>query len=190
IEPQVRTVLSEPVGGEPKAVETQLSKAKTLHNEILAQGRLIDNAKDACEQLLKSLEGSLTAAELRQLEAPVLELAARHARAADALGARCAELEAALLQCQGLQDAVETQAHWLAQADNLFKNQYKPASLIRERLDEQVREQRIAHAELEARRPTLGKLLASARDAALTPSNARIAKKLEQRAEDIYASDL
>ncbi|XP_037296445.1 microtubule-actin cross-linking factor 1 isoform X21 [Manduca sexta] len=187
IEPQVRTVLSEPVGGEPKAVETQLSKAKTLHNEILAQGRLIDNAKDACEQLLKSLEGSLTAAELRQLEAPVLELAARHARAADALGARCAELEAALLQCQGLQDAVETQAHWLAQADNLFKNQYKPASLIRERLDEQVREQRIAHAELEARRPTLGKLLASARDAALTPSNARIAKKLEQRAEDIYA---
>lgn len=63
----------------------------------------------------------------------------------------------------------------------------KPASLIRERLDEQVREQRIAHNEVEARRPTLVKLLTSARDAALTPSNARIAKKLEQRAEDIYA---
>lgn len=69
---------------------------------------------------------------------------------------------------------------------NLFRNQYKPASLIRERLDEQVREQRLSLAELEARRPTLAKLLANARDAALTPSNARIAKKLEQRAEDIY----
>lgn len=46
IEPQVRSVLSEPVGGEPRAVESQLSKAKTLHNEILSQGRLIDNTKD------------------------------------------------------------------------------------------------------------------------------------------------
>jgi hypothetical protein len=63
----------------------------------------------------------------------------------------------------------------------------KPASLVRERLDEQVREQRISHAEVEARAPTLGKLLAGARDAARQPSNARIAKKLEQRAEEIYA---
>lgn len=46
IEPQIRSVLSEPVGGEPRAVESQLNKAKALHNEILAQGRLIDNAKD------------------------------------------------------------------------------------------------------------------------------------------------
>lgn len=46
IEPQARSVLSEPVGGEPRAVESQLSKAKTLHNEILSQGRLIDNVRD------------------------------------------------------------------------------------------------------------------------------------------------
>ncbi|XP_026728108.1 dystonin isoform X26 [Trichoplusia ni] len=186
IEPQVRSVLSEPVGGEPRAVESQLSKAKTLHNEIVSQGRLIDNVKDACEQLVKSLEGNLTPSEIRQLEVPVLDLTSRYKDLTEAVGSRCAELEAALLQCQGLQDAAETQAHWVGQAENLFKSQLKPASLIRERLDEQVREQRIAIAELEARRPTLAKLLASARDAALTPSNARIAKKLEQRADDIY----
>lgn len=46
MEPQVRAVLTEAVGGEPRAVETQLSRAKALHNEILSQGRLIDNAKD------------------------------------------------------------------------------------------------------------------------------------------------
>lgn len=67
-----------------------------------------------------------------------------------------------------------------------YRQQSKPASLIRERLDEQVREQRIAHQSLEGRRATLAKLVSSARDAAATPSNARIAKKLEQRAEDIY----
>ncbi|XP_075985145.1 dystonin-like protein short stop isoform X26 [Anticarsia gemmatalis] len=187
IEPQVRSVLSEPVGGEPRAVESQLSKAKTLHNEILSQGRLIDNARDACEQLVKSLEGNLTPSEIRQLEVPVIDLTSRYKDMSDAVGGRCTELEAALLQCQGLQDAAEAQAHWLSQAENALKTQYKPASLIRERLDEQVREQRLSLAELEARRPTLAKLLANARDAALTPSNARIAKKLEQRAEDIYA---
>lgn len=42
----MRAVLTEAVGGEPRAVETQLSRAKALHNEILSQGRLIDNAKD------------------------------------------------------------------------------------------------------------------------------------------------
>ncbi|XP_063629074.1 dystonin isoform X8 [Cydia splendana] len=186
VEPQARSVLSEPVGGEPRAVETQLARAKALHSEILAQGRLVDNAKDACDQLVKSLEGNLTPAEIRQLEVPVIDLTARYAELTGAVGSRCQELEAALLQCQGLQDAAETQAQWLQQAETLFKTQSKPASLIRERLDEQVREQRIAHASLEARRATLAKLLGQVRDAAANPSNARIAKKLEQRAEDIY----
>ncbi|XP_048001317.1 microtubule-actin cross-linking factor 1-like [Leguminivora glycinivorella] len=186
VEPQARSVLSEPVGGEPRAVETQLARAKALHSEILAQGRLVDNAKDACDQLVKSLEGNLTPSEIRQLEVPVLDLTARYAELSGAVGSRCQELEAALLQCQGLQDAAETQAQWLQQAETLFKTQSKPASLIRERLDEQVREQRIAHASLEGRRATLAKLLGQVRDAAANPSNARIAKKLEQRAEDIY----
>ncbi|XP_052740601.1 microtubule-actin cross-linking factor 1 isoform X26 [Bicyclus anynana] len=187
VEPQVRAVLTEAVGGEPRAVETQLSRAKALHNEILSQGRLIDNAKDACDQLVKSLESNLTPSEIRQLEVPVIEVTERYNELSDAVGSRCSELEAALLQCQGLQDAAETQAQWLTGVENTFKGQVKPVSLIRERLDEQVREQRLNHSEIEARRPTLNKLLSSARDAALTPSNARIAKKLEQRAEDIYA---
>ncbi|RVE46943.1 hypothetical protein evm_008422 [Chilo suppressalis] len=186
IEPQVRSVLSEPVGGEPRAVESQLAKAKALHGEILSQGRLIDNAKDACDQLVKSLEGNLTPSEIRQLEVPIIDLTARYKDIDGAVSSKCAELEAALLQCQGLQDAAETQAHWLGQVENVFKNQMKPASLIRERLDEQVREQRITHGEVEARRAALAQLLSAARDAARAPSNARIARKLEQRAEEIY----
>ncbi|XP_047540104.1 dystonin isoform X6 [Vanessa atalanta] len=186
-EPQVRAVVAEAVGGEPRAVEAQLGRARALHSDVLAQARLVASAKDACDQLVKSLEGNLTPSEIRQLEVPVIELTDRYNELTDAVGSRCAELEAALLQCQGLQDAAETQAQWLTTVENNFKGQSKGASLIRERLDDQVREQRLALSELEARRPTLHKLLASARDAALTPSNARIAKKLEQRAEDIYA---
>lgn len=53
VESQVRSVLSEPVGGEPRAVEAQLSKAKTLHNEIISQGRLVDNARDVSMVLVR-----------------------------------------------------------------------------------------------------------------------------------------
>ncbi|XP_022123578.2 dystonin isoform X29 [Pieris rapae] len=187
LEPQIRTVLSEGVAGEPRAVESQLSRAKTLHNEILSQGRLIDNVKDACDQLVKSLEGNLTPSEIRQLEVPVIELQDRYKEMSDAVAGKCGELESALLQCQGIQDAAETQANWLNQAENNYKTQTKPASLIRERLEEQIREQRISQAEVEGRRAALGQLQAAAREAALTPSNARIANKLEQRAQDIFS---
>ncbi|XP_062530271.1 microtubule-actin cross-linking factor 1 isoform X43 [Bombyx mori] len=184
VEPQVRGVLSEPVGGEPRAVEAQLSRAKHLHNEILAQGRLIDNAKDACDQLVKSLEGHLTPAEIRQLEVPVVDLTSRYHDLSEAVGSRCSELEAALLQCQGLQDSVEAQAHWLGEAEDLFKQQLGGASLVVARLEEQVREQRRAHAQLGGRRATLQAL---AHCAAAEPAPSRLAKKLEQRAQDIYA---
>ncbi|CAK1543368.1 unnamed protein product [Leptosia nina] len=187
LEPQIRSVLSEGVAGEPRAVEAQLSRAKTLHNEILSQGRLIDNVKDACDQLVKSLEGNLTPSEIRQLEVPVIELQERYAEISNAVAGKCGELEAALLHCQGLQDAAETQANWLNQAENNYKTQMKPASLIRERLEEQIREQRISQAEVEGRRAALAQLQAAAREAALTPSNARIANKLEQRAQDIFS---
>ncbi|CAH2057366.1 unnamed protein product, partial [Iphiclides podalirius] len=187
LEPQVRSALDEAVGGDPRAVEEQLQRIKALQNEILAQGRLIDNAKEACEQLLNSLEGSVTPSEIRQLEAPVAELAGRYHQLGEAVAARCSALEAALLQCQGLQDAVEAQAAWLAQAEDAFKAQQTGASLLRERLDEQVREQRAALAAAEARRAALAALLDAARQAARAPSNARLARKLEQRADDIYA---
>lgn len=46
MEPQYRAIVSEAVAGDPKAVEAQLTRAKALHNEMMAQSRLIDNAKD------------------------------------------------------------------------------------------------------------------------------------------------
>lgn len=52
MEPQCRAVISEAIAGDPKAVEAQLSRAKALHNEMLAQSRLIDNAKDVSLTLL------------------------------------------------------------------------------------------------------------------------------------------
>lgn len=57
IEPRVNKVLNEPIAGDPKGVEDQLNKAKSLNNEFIANGRLIDNAKHvSCTfMLIKSI---------------------------------------------------------------------------------------------------------------------------------------
>lgn len=44
--------LSEPVAADPHSLEDQLSRAKTLNSEFVAQGRLIDNAKMVSVSLL------------------------------------------------------------------------------------------------------------------------------------------
>ena len=44
-EPRANKVISESVGAEPKVVEEQLTRAKALNNEFVAQGRLIEAAK-------------------------------------------------------------------------------------------------------------------------------------------------
>ncbi|KOB79446.1 Dystonin [Operophtera brumata] len=164
------------------------SAYRTLEEKEAALSKLNNlpgQSEDACDQLVKSLEGNLTPSEIRHLEVPVIDLSSNYKDLTEAVGSKCAELEAALLHVIDLtsnyKDLTESISH--------NRNQSKPASLIRERLDEQVREHRIQQGELDSRRPTLGKLLSSARDAAMTPSNARIAKKLEQRAEDIYSKD-
>lgn len=67
------------------------------------------------------MEGHLTPADIRALEVPVIELENRYTQMSDLMGERCGQLEAALLHSQGLQDALEGQASWLNQAENLFK---------------------------------------------------------------------
>lgn len=47
-EPRANKLLSEPIAGDPKSVEDQLQNAKALNNEFVANGRLIDNAKQVC----------------------------------------------------------------------------------------------------------------------------------------------
>lgn len=50
-EPRAHQLLKEPIGGDPKVVEEQLQNAKALNNEFVANGRLIDNAKQVSQNL-------------------------------------------------------------------------------------------------------------------------------------------
>lgn len=61
-------LIGEPVGAELRALEEQLARAKALSSEFVANGRLIDAAKQACTSLLRSLEGQQSSAEMKAIE--------------------------------------------------------------------------------------------------------------------------
>lgn len=71
IEPRTTKLISEPLGAEPKAVEEQLGRAKSLNTEFMANGRLIDAVKHAVTSLLRSLEGQQSTADMEALEGEI-----------------------------------------------------------------------------------------------------------------------
>ena len=78
-EPKVSKLVSEPIGAEPKVVEDQLNRARALNNEIIANGKLIEDAKAAANNLLGSLDDSqMSPQERRQIEQTPKELQDRY----------------------------------------------------------------------------------------------------------------
>ncbi|XP_021923220.1 dystonin isoform X2 [Zootermopsis nevadensis] len=184
-EPRANKVLSEPIGAEPKTVEEQLNKAKTLNNEFVAQGRLVDAAKQSVAALLRSLEGQQTPGEMAALESPVVELEAKYNQLSDALADKCRALDTALVQSQGVQDALDGLMQWLNATENQLKSLMRPASLQKERLEEQLREHRLLQSDVDNHRPSVESVAQSAQELVATASNARLAKKIETKLRDV-----
>ncbi|XP_064211549.1 dystonin isoform X38 [Tribolium castaneum] len=186
-EPRAIKILDEPIGGDPKAVEEQLHRAKSLNNEFVANGRLIDNAKQATDALLNSLQGQISPAEMSRLEQPVIELDQKYNQLSNALADRCQELDTALVQSQGVQDALDGIMNWLNTAESQFKTMQKPASLIKERLDEQLREHRVFQSDIDTHISSIDSVYLSASELIASSSNARVAKKIETKLNDVKA---
>ncbi|XP_032688473.1 microtubule-actin cross-linking factor 1 isoform X36 [Odontomachus brunneus] len=187
VEPKVHRVISEPIAAEPKQVEDQLSKAKALNNEFLANERLVDNAKHSVEALLHSLEGQLTINEANNLEEPVKALEDKYKQLSNALAEKCQELDTALVRSQGVQDALDGLVAWLNNVESQFKSLQRPASLQKERLEEQQREQRLLQADLDSHRLSVETITANAQDLLLNSSNVRIAKRIESKLKDVQS---
>jgi chromosome segregation ATPase len=71
--------------------------------------------------LLRSLEGQQTPAEMAALETPVVELEDKYKQLSDALADKCRALDTALVQSQGVQDALDGLMQWLNATENQLK---------------------------------------------------------------------
>ncbi|XP_015177047.1 PREDICTED: dystonin isoform X19 [Polistes dominula] len=187
VEPKVHRIISEAIAAEPKQVEDQLNKAKALNNEFLANERLIDVAKNSVDALLRSLDGQLTPHEVDALQDPVRVVEDKYKQLSEALQAKCQELDTALVQCQGVQDALDGLVIWLNNAESQFKNLQRPASLQKEHLEEQQREQRLLQADLDSHRLSVDAIAASAQDLLLNSNNVRVAKRIEGKLKDVQS---
>lgn len=63
----------------------------------------------------------MSASELAALQEPVQDLEAKYRQLSHALGERCQQLETALVQSQGVQDALDSLLAWLNSAENTLK---------------------------------------------------------------------
>lgn len=122
-----------------RALEDQLARAKALNSEFVANGRLIDAAKQACTSLLRSLDGQQSASEMQAIEgklnrfcpissklfllysAPVRELEEKYVQLSEALAERLQALDTALVQSQGVQDALDSLIQWLNSIETTLK---------------------------------------------------------------------
>ncbi|XP_067629133.1 dystonin isoform X3 [Eurosta solidaginis] len=179
MQPRVSRLLSEPISVDTKAAHDQMNDAKTLHNELLSNGRLIDNIDQTLDDLLKILGSQLSPSEAKNLELPVMELKGKYQKMLDTLGDHCKVLDKTLVESQGVQDALENLALLVNKADDKFKLQLRPASLIKERLQEQIREHKALLADINSYQTTIDSVQSSAQNLMNAASNARIAKKVE-----------
>lgn len=185
VTPRAQKVLSEPVSGEPKMVEDQLHRAKSLQNEVLSNGRLIDSVRQSANNLLNSME-DLSPQERNAIEGACNDLSTKYQNLIDAIGEKIKDLDSALVQSQGLQDSVDSVSNWLSQAENQMRSIFKPASLIRERLDEQIREVKMLQADIDSHRPSLESMARSADDL-MRSGSARVSSKVQGKLKDVLA---
>lgn len=121
VEPKAARIVNEPLGAEPKTVEDQLSRARALNNDVVANERLVVHAKQTAASLLAALEGDVTEVELNNLHSVPADIEQRYLKLSATLADKCQLLDTALVQSQGVQEALDSLAAWLAQAETQLK---------------------------------------------------------------------
>jgi dystonin len=80
-----------------------------------------------------------------------------------------------------VQDALANIAGWLDMAENNLKGINKPASLIRDRLDEQIRQVRLLQADIDSHEPSIQKMYHAAQEFVQSAKNVRESKSIEAK---------
>jgi dystonin len=185
-EPKVSHMAKELVAAEPQMVDKQLFKAKNLNNDIINNSKLINDVEQAAANLFNSLDGSqLSAQERNQIEQTSHELQKRYKEIADAMANLCADLDTALIQSQGVLDAMANLASWLDLAEKQLNSIKKPASLIPDRLDEQIRQLKLLEADVDSHETSIQKMFQVAQEFIKSGKNSQEAKKIDAKVTEI-----
>lgn len=70
---------------------------------------------------------------------------------------------------------------------SLVRNITRPASLHKERLEDQMREHRVLQADIDSHKASVDSVTISAKELITTASNPRLAKKIENKLRDVVS---
>ena len=127
---------------------------------------------------MECLGDQMSPQERRQIEQTPIELQQRYKTILDAMANWCADLEGALAQSRGVEAALNDIAGWVDNAENQLKNIMKPASLIRERLNEQMRLLQVLQADIDGHDAAIQKMNKSAQEFVQSSKYVRESKKI------------
>ena len=134
-----------------------------MNTEIIANGNLIDDAKQAANDLLASVGDSQLCREGRAIiEKIPAELQQRYDAIRVMVADRCADLDSALVACISVQDALDNITSWLNGTDNSLAQVMEPASLIRDRVDGKLRLLKVLRDDVLSYEPAIQKMRKSA----------------------------
>ncbi|CAG0891815.1 unnamed protein product [Cyprideis torosa] len=187
VEPRASALLQEAIPADPRGVQEHLDKVKAVNNDIIQNSRLFDAAQQSAQNLLDFASGYLSPKESKNIEVTVNDLTDRYNNIARAVGARSQELEVALLESQGVQDALDSLMNWMNQVEAQMRAVMKPASLNRERLTDQINEIRILQSDIDSHRSSIMSVTQAVNDLVRNASNVRIAKKVEGKLQDFQS---
>ncbi|PRD36621.1 UNVERIFIED_CONTAM: Dst [Trichonephila clavipes] len=185
VQKTTKKVLDEPTAADPRAIQDQLDRVKALNMELIQQGRLIDNAKQAASALLDAFEDSdISLSDRRAIENKVKRLEDEYNNLCNLVNGRTNELQMALLHSQDIQDGLDSILKWLDDVESNLRNQNRPVSLIKEKLEEQIQAHKVMLSDIDGQKPTLDAVNDSAREL-LNSSNQRLAKKIESKLKEV-----
>ncbi|KFM60284.1 Dystonin, partial [Stegodyphus mimosarum] len=185
VQKNAKKVIEEPAAADPRAIQDQLDRVKALNMELIQQGRLIDAAKESARVLLDALEDSdISPLEKQAISNKVKGLEQDYNDLCNMVNAKSNELQMALLHSQDIQDGLDRILKWLDDTETNLKNQSRPVSLIKEKLEEQIQMHKMLLSDIDGQKPTLDAVNDSAREL-LNSSNQRLAKKIESKLKDV-----
>ncbi|KAG8192780.1 hypothetical protein JTE90_019099 [Oedothorax gibbosus] len=185
VQKTTKKVVDEPTAADPRAIQDQLDRVKALNMELMQNGRLIDAAKLAANSLLDAFdESDISPSERRAIESKVKRLEDEYNSICNVVNGKSNELQMALLHSQDIQDGLDSILKWLDDAELNLRNQSRPVSLIKEKLEEQIHAHKILLSDIDSQKPTLDAVNDSAREL-LNSSNQRLAKKIESKLKEV-----
>ncbi|CAH1393332.1 unnamed protein product [Nezara viridula] len=176
-----------------------LSRANALSDKVTglnAKKRDFDQALERLRQWMSTAEPRANKALdslpkdpsiTNSLEATVSDLARRYTNLSESLSNRCGVLESALAQSQGVEDSLDSITSWLSSAENSLKSLSRPASLLKDRLEDQIRELRLLLSDIDTHRDTVDGVVNQAKALVGQQSNHRLAKRVETKLKDVLS---